>query len=159
MKTKILIIVLSSIAIFATGCQKNNLMDVASSTGTERRLDTVKEEVKEAGSSVNDYAYSQKDEYLSKMKMEIKKLKQALANLERQARRTNVRAKAGAAKNFQTIKNNVRKLDKQIDIMQSITEAKWDEVKSKFDQSIDEAKDAIEKSRIWLSIKITRIDY
>jgi hypothetical protein len=149
MKKQMYLITLLVSAFFITGYQKINAQQ-----STEQNKATATEKVKEAGVAVRDYTYSQKEEFITKTKTELNDLKKELADLEIKAKQTTGTAKAEAAKKIQDVKVSINKLNGQLETIKAATESQWNELKNKFNKSMDSAKASIAKSRKWLSEKI-----
>ncbi|MGZ3809083.1 MAG: sll1863 family stress response protein [Bacteriovorax sp.] len=121
---------------------------------TSQKKEEAKEKIKEAKQAVSDYTYAQKEEFVSKMKLELDGLKKDLADLETKAKKASSTAKVEADNKIQKVKLDVKKLNDQIETVKGSSESEWEKIKNRFNDSMSEAKDAVAKSRKWLSEKI-----
>jgi hypothetical protein len=121
---------------------------------TKKKKEVAKEKVSEAKEAVTDYAYTQKDEFVSKMKLELAGFKNDLAELDQKVKETTGTMKTEAENKILKIKLDVKKLNKRIENVKNSSESEWDGMKNKFKDSMSDAKESIAKSRQWLSEKI-----
>jgi peptidoglycan hydrolase CwlO-like protein len=102
----------------------------------------------------SDYTYSQKEEYLAKIRSDLNNIKMDLDDLEKSVKRASGHAKKEANDKIRTTKVRVSKLNEEVAELKASSEKEWKEVKKKYIESVSRAKDAIESSRKWLSTKI-----
>ena len=132
------------------GCSGTSKEEASS----DKPLKAINERVEDLNQNVSDYSYAQKEKFVKKMENELARLKKDIIALEEKAKKAGGSAKMEAKTRIQEIKNGTKELEKKINMMKDATEDKWDDIKVKFNESMDGVKDAIEKSRTWISEKI-----
>jgi len=150
-KKNIWAVTLVLMVLFMFGHQTSS---AKSDTNPGQKLDTAKEKTTQAGQAVSDYAYAKKEEYIKIMKTKLNELEKEINDLDKQAKRAKSKAKTVAKKKIKALKKDFRKLGKKMDALESSTENKWDDVKAKYNQSVDEMISSIRTGREWLSKKI-----
>ena len=132
------------------GCSGTSKEEASS----DERLEALKEKVDDLNQDVSDYSYAQKEEFVNKMEKELARLKKDIIALEEKAKETDGSAKTEAQTRIQEIKDGTKELEKKVSMLKDATEDKWEDIKVKFNESMDDVKEAIEKSRTWISEKI-----
>ena len=132
------------------GCSGTSKEEASS----DKPLKAINERVEDLNQNVSDYSYAQKEKFVKKMENELARLKKDIIALEEKAKKAGGSAKMEAKTRIQEIKNGTKELEKKINMMKDATEDMWDDIKVKFNESMDGVKDAIEKSRTWISEKI-----
>ena len=145
MRNGLLVLLLTSSFVVGPNCYAQQ---------PEQKKVIAKEKVKEAGHAVSDYAYSEKEVFVEKTKNELIRFKKDLADMENKAKKASGNAKIEAQKKIEDAKSGIKKLTVQIETIKNATESQWNELKNKLNDSVDEVKDALAKSRKWLSEKI-----
>ena len=160
MKTNILAVTFLAATIFAIGCKPaadkspNDKPVTEGMATTEKRLEKVAKETKEAAKEINEYAYAQRVEFAEKMKIQLNDIKKELDLLAPKLETANEAVKAEGKAKLQTLRDQVTALEKQLDGIKDASESTWDEVKAGFRKSYDEVKDSAQQARQWLSDKI-----
>lgn len=108
----------------------------------------------EAAVTDGDYTYFQRDEFLKYSKREIAKMKNELANLEIKAKQKTGLAQEEAQKKLDELKLSVEQLNEKVKKVKGARKSEWDELQTSFNNSMDNVKYSIRKSRQWLSEKI-----
>ena len=99
-------------------------------------------------------SYLHKDDYLKQTNAELKKLKKEIARLEKKSEQANNEAKEEARERVQAVKERFGKLGEKIEELKRASESTWEDVKRGYNKSVNEFKNAIDKSRTWMSEKI-----
>lgn len=151
--TRKLTITFFSVVAFAVGCKP-----AAEKTPPPVHVQTVedkaKKETKEAGQAIKDYAYTQRAEFVEKMRNESVEINQELDRLSAKIESANEATKAEAKLKLQALREKAAQLNKQLDEAKSATESTWDSIKAASKKSYEELKDSFQQSRQWLSEKI-----
>ena len=150
MKNKITFRIAILMIVLLGGCSGTSKEEASS----DKPLKAINERVEDLNQNVSDYSYAQKEKFVKKMENELARLKKDIIALEEKAKKAGGSAKMEAKTRIQEIKNGTKELEKKINMMKDATEDKWDDIKVKFNESMDGVKDAIEKSRTWISEKI-----
>ena len=98
------------------------------------------------------YNYSQKSEFVKLARYELEKIKKELLIIEARAKHSDEHSKAQVKNQIQTANANLHDLHVQVDIAIDVAEAKWDEVKIKYNKSMNSLKNTIEESRKQLKL-------
>lgn len=140
-----------AIAAFAVGCKP---APEDSPKTTAEQLDKVKQDTKEAAQDMKDYAYAQKAEFTTKMQAQLADINRDLDQLAAKIEKANDAAKAEAKPKLQALRDQVAKLNKQLDEAKNATESTWGDVKAGFKKGYAELKDGFQSARQWVSDKI-----
>jgi molecular chaperone GrpE (heat shock protein) len=156
MRHTILMITLLLVAALAVGCTPT---DEKSAVGpgeskTAAQFDKAKTETKEAAQAMQDYTYTQKAEFVAKMKKELAEIQEELDRLSAKVDRSSGVVKAEAETQLEAVREKWAQAKQQLDRAGSATESTWDSVKGGFETIYGELKDSFEKTRQWLSDKI-----
>jgi len=153
MKTKRIIITFFSVAAFAVGCKPTDSQPPANNPPSPQ-LDQVKKETKEALQVTKAYAYAQKAEFVEAMKVELAALDKEIEALADKIENSSDTTKEEAKAKLQAIRAKTAELNKELDGVKDASESTWEDVKAGFKKGYDEAKDAFNQARQWLSDKI-----
>lgn len=129
------------------------LLTCASSFAEQKRA-KAKGKIEEAAVADGDYTYFQRDEFLKYSKREIAKMKNELASLEIKAKQKTGLAQEEAQKKLDELKLSVDQLNEKVKKVKGARKSEWDELQTSFNNSMDNVKYSIRKSRQWLSEKI-----
>ena len=132
------------------GCSGTSKEEASS----DKPLKAINERVEDLNQNVSDYSYAQKEKFVKKMENELARLKKDIIALEEKAKKAGGSAKMEAKTRIQEIKDGTKELEKKVSMLKDATEDKWEDIKVKFNESMDDVKEAIEKSRTWISEKI-----
>jgi chromosome segregation ATPase len=146
MTNKTWVITFLSIAVFAVGCKKEQ--------STSQQMDKVQTETKQAAQDMKDYTFAQKAEFVSTMQGQLDALNKDLDQLSAKIDSSSDAVKAEAKPKLQTLRDQVAKLNTQLDDAKNATESTWDAVKSGFNKSYEATKDGFNQARQWVSDKI-----
>jgi len=153
MKSKRILITAFSVAAFAVGCKPTDSQPPTSNPPAPQ-LDQVKKETKEAVQATKAYAYAQKAEFVEKMKVELAALDKEIDTLAAKVENSSAATKEEAKARLKAIRARTAELNKELDGVKDATESTWEDVKAGFKKGYDEAKDAFNQARKWLSEKI-----
>jgi chromosome segregation ATPase len=146
MKNKTLIITFLSIAAFGVGCNKEQT--------TSQQLDKVQTETTAAAQDMKDFTFAQKAEFVKAMQVQLDALNKDLDQLSAKIDKSSDAVKAEAKPKLQALRDQVAKLNTQLDDAKNATESTWDSVKSGFQKAYDATKDGFNQARQWVSDKI-----
>lgn len=121
---------------------------------TERQLDQVQQDTKEAAQEMKNYVYADKTEFVANMEVELAQINRDLDQLAAEIERANDAAKAEATPRLQALREQVAKLNTHLDEAKNATESSWDDVKAGFNQGYRDLKDGLNQARQWVSRKI-----
>jgi hypothetical protein len=110
--------------------------------------------VNQSGKGVDvDVSYSNRQDFISKMKEEGKNLEAEMERLQVKATNAADNASAEAKTKLEALKEKSKNLDVQIDKAQNASESTWDDVKASSRKAMDEAKSSFQDAKDWLSDK------
>lgn len=113
-----------------------------------------KTETKETTQTIGNYAYTQKAEFIGKMKKGMARIQKELGRLSAKVERSNGEAKADAKTRLAAVREKWAQANKQLDKASNATEATWDNAQRDFKKSYGDLNDSFKKARQWLSEKI-----
>ena len=148
MKTTHITLGLLTAALFIVGCDKP-----ADQTNAQQ-MDKVAQDTKVAAQDMKDYTYAEKTEFIAKMRTESAEIHADLDRLTARIDKASDKAKADAQPKLQVLRDQVAKLDAQIDVAKDATESTWNDVKSGFKKGYNDVKDGFQQARQWVSDKI-----
>ena len=137
-----------AITAFAVGCKPTEQQS------TNEQLGKVKTETKVAAQQMKDYAYAQKADFVVAMRGQLDALNRDLDSLAAKIEASSDAAKAEARPKLQTLRDQVAKLNTQLEKATDATESTWGEVKTGFQKGLDELKDGFQQARQWVSDKV-----
>jgi len=155
--TQLAIACLATLATLAltVGCKPSSQPPATETRqATDRQFDQVKQETKEAAQAMNDYAYTQKAEFVANMQVQLTEINRELDQLAARIEKSSAAAKAEAAPKLQALRDQVAKLNTHLDEAKGATESTWDDVKAGFNQGFSDLKDGFNQVRQWVSEKI-----
>lgn len=143
------------LAALAVGCKPSSEPPATEGRqATARQLDQAKQETQAASQAMNDYAYTQKAEFVATMQTQLAEINRDLDQLAAKIEKADDAAKAEATPRLQALRAQVAKLNTHLDDAKNATESTWDEVKAGFKQGYSELKDGFNQARQWVSEKI-----
>jgi chromosome segregation ATPase len=152
---KHLAITFLAVTSFAIGCKPAAERPAGVSPGaTAEQFDKVKKETKEASHEMKEYTYAEKSEFVSKMQGQLDEIKGFLDQLAAKVEKSSEAAKAEAKPKLEALREQVAKLNKQLDGTKSATESTWGDVKAGFEKGYGELKEEFQQARQWVSDKI-----
>jgi archaellum component FlaC len=151
MRNTLLAITCFAIAAVAMGCKPSAEQD---RKATAEQFDKVKKETQEAAQDMKDYAFAQKAAFVEKMQGQIAEINKHLDQLAAKIEKASDAAKAEAKPKLQALRDQVAKLNQQLDIVRNATESTWGDVKAGFSKGYGELKDGFQAARQWVSDKI-----
>ena len=118
------------------------------------QLEKAKTETKEAVQASQDYAYTQKTEFVDQMKKDLAEIQKQMDLLSAKVDKSSGAVKADAKTRLDAVRVKWTQAKKQLDQAQSATESTWNDVKDGVKKSYVDVKDSLDKTRQWLSDKI-----
>ena len=146
MKNQALFLMLVSATVLATGCDKKR-------TASEQ-LDRVQAKTADVAQDMRDYTYSQKDEFLAKMRTQLADLNRELDELAAKVEKSTATVKADAQPRIDALRDQTARLNRQLDDASNATESSWDKFKADVRRTHDASKEDFKQARQWLSEKI-----
>lgn len=125
-----------------------------SKTTAAARLETARVETQEAKRAVQDYALTQKAEFVAEMKKSLAETQAELDRVSRTVENIEAAKKEEAQKALDAAREKWDRAKKELDTAENATEANWDEVKRGVRRSYAEFKDSVADTRLWMSEKI-----
>ena len=155
MKSNALLVMLLSGAALAGGCKPTTETSrVENRDATTAQMDKLKKETKEAVQDINDYAYTQKSEFVDKMQSQLAEINRDLDQISAKIEKASDADKARVTPKLQALREQAAKLNKQLDRAKTATESTWSEVKTGFKKGYGELKEGFQQARQWVSEKI-----
>jgi hypothetical protein len=143
------------VAAVAVGCKPSEEPAASATRGpTAQQFDKVKKETQEATQDMQDYAYAQRTEFVTKMQAQLAALNKDLDELSAKIEKANATAKAEAKPKLQALRDQAAKLNTQLDAAKNATESTWGDIKAGFQKGYGELKDGFQAARQWVSEKI-----
>ena len=134
-------------AVLAVGCNQKKSSAV-------QQLDVVQAKTAEAAREIQDYAYTQKAEFVMYMQRQLADLSRDLEQLAASVERSSDAVKAEAQPKVAALRAQIAVLNEQLEQAQNASESSWDSAKSDFKRSYDASKSGFQQARQWLSEKI-----
>src|SRR5437764_1316811 len=107
MKKKTLMITFFSATAFAVGCHKEE--------SATQQLENVRAKTTTAAQNIQDYSYAQKTEFVEKMRGQLDELNGDLDQLSAKIEKASNASKAEAKPKLQALRNQMAKLNQQLD--------------------------------------------
>jgi len=118
------------------------------------QLGKAKAATKEAAQAMQDYAFTQKAEFVATMNKELVAIQEELDHLTAKVENSGGAAKADAKERLEAAREKWALTKRALDQAESATESSWNDVKKGFRDSYAGLKDSIAMTRRWLSDKI-----
>jgi hypothetical protein len=100
---------------------------------TASKVDSVTEEVREEAREARDYGNAERNEFRSNLDLQLKKLDEQIAGIERDTKRGIDRARDSAIVNVRTARKAV---SRDLDRLSAATESSWEETKRNLNESL-----------------------
>jgi predicted RNase H-like nuclease (RuvC/YqgF family) len=153
MKTQYLWTFAIALLSISSGCkQSNDTLNVNSAN--DPQAERVKADLKETAQATQDYAYTQKEQFIAKMNTEITRLKAQSSELESKLESCTGSTKEELRSRLETLRHKVTGLNDQLSKAKNSNEGTWNDVKSTLQKGTDEAKESFNQARQWLSDKL-----
>ncbi len=177
MKIKPLLTATLAVATLATGCKQSNpateneINNDTNSLSVTQQLQNVKDvatnvwqktkdtttnawaDLKDSLQSTKDYSYDQKDAFVASASADLAALDQKIKNFSDKADAASDSAKADAQAKLQDLRDKRAVLDKKLDDLKNSAEANWNDAKTGFENSYEDAKNSLKQAWQWLSDK------
>jgi chromosome segregation ATPase len=140
-----------AVTAFVMGCKPSAEQD---RKATAEQFDKVKKEAKEAAQDMKDYTFAQKDAFVTKMQGQMAVINRDLDQLMARVEKSSDAAKAEAKPKLQALRDQVVKLNQQLDEAKNATESTWGDVKAGVKKGYNELSDGFQAARQWVSDKI-----
>jgi chromosome segregation ATPase len=130
------------------------------STATQRAeasakaLDKVKTETRETGKAIEDYAHAQRVEFASRMKVELDASKRELDLIATKLKTASASVQAKAEPKVKELRDQIAKLEAQLETVKNSPESTWSSVKSGFSSAWESTQSGLNEARQWVSDQI-----
>jgi chromosome segregation ATPase len=148
MNKTLLAITMGAIVASAVGCKPSG------DQSPSQQLDNIKAETKADAQEMKDYAYAQKDEFVTTMQARLDALNKDIDALSAKIDNSSDAVKADAKPKIQALRHDADVLNKQLDQARNATASTWDSVKAGFQTAFNSMKDDFQQARQWASDKI-----
>ena len=141
----------------AAGCKSTVEKSTAATKQDELaalQLGKAKAATKEAAQAMEDYAFTQKAEFVAAMNKELVAIQEELDHLTAKVESSGGAVKADAKAKLEAAREKWALTKRALDQAESATESSWKDVKGGFRESYAGLKDSIAMTRQWLSDKI-----
>ncbi len=142
--TPLFIVLLTSLAL--VGCEKEK--------STSQQIDQLKVETKQAARDINDYTFSQRAEFTTRMQAQLAAINADLNQLDAKIEKAGGTAKMESQEKLRVLREKTSQLGKQLDNAKDATESTWDSVKAGSKKGLTELQDGFTQARQWVSDKI-----
>lgn len=105
--------------------------------------------------SYYSYNYSQRDQYVDRMRQDLDQLKSDLNSLENKVSQSSSTNKDEAKLKLQDMQNQIASIRQKLDASKDTTESGWSDFKEGMRKGYDSTKESLTHFRQWLSDKIT----
>jgi hypothetical protein len=144
-------------AALAASCQSTAAKSATETKQQETaalQLGKAKAATAEAAQAMEDYAYTQKTEFVAKMNKGLVATQEELDRLAGKVESSTGAAKADAKAKLQAVRDKWSQTKQQLNQVENATESTWNDVKKSFKDSYAVLKASIDDTRQWLSDKI-----
>jgi cytochrome c556 len=146
MNHKTLLFALLAVAAFSLGCNKEET--------PSQQVDKVSAETKKAAEEMKHYSYSQKDEFVKEMQVQLASLNQDLDKLSAKVESSSDAVKTEAKPKLQALRDQAATLNTQLEAVKSSTESTWKDVEAGTKKAYDKVADSFQQARQWVGEKI-----
>jgi chromosome segregation ATPase len=146
MKNKILTVTFLCAVALVAGCDREKT--------AAQQIDKIQTETKAASQDMKDYTFAQKDEFVKQMQSQLTVVNEDLDKLSVKIESSSNTVKAEARPKLQALRDDVSKLNQQLDKAKNSTESTWDSVKEGTKKAYESVKESFQQSRQWVSDKI-----
>lgn len=155
MKTTYTLCIVLLLAVLGAGCKptENDPYSPATNTAAPAAPET-RTNAGASESSLTNYTYAQKDQFVEQMRGEIADLKKEADQLGERIERSSGGAKEEAKVRLGELRGKVAELEKKLEGAESASADTWEEMKAGFNRSYEEMKKMFNEGRQWLSEKI-----
>src|ERR1051326_1921972 len=121
MKHQNLLITLLAVSALAVGCQQSEKSATENRETTEKQIDKVQAETKEAAQDMKKYSYAQKGEFVEKMRSQLSGLNRDLDELGVRIEKSSDAVKAEAKPKLQGLRDQTAQLNQKLDEVKNAT--------------------------------------
>jgi small-conductance mechanosensitive channel len=144
-------------AAFVSSCQSTAAKSTAETKQQETaalQLGKAKAATAEAARAMEDYAYTQKTEFVTEMNKGLVATQEELDRIAGKVENSTSAAKADAKAKLQVARDKWTQTKQQLNQVQNATESTWNDMKKSFKDSYTVLKSSVDETRQWLSDKI-----
>ena len=139
---------------FTVGCKPAAEQSPSETQSATAQFDKVKNQTNVATHGVEDSAHPEKAEFVAKMRSQLDEIKGSLDQLSAKVEKASDAAKAEAKPKLEALREQMARLNKQLEGTKSATESTWGDAKAGFEKGYSELKDGFQQARQWVSDKI-----
>ncbi|OGR00094.1 MAG: hypothetical protein A2284_03060 [Deltaproteobacteria bacterium RIFOXYA12_FULL_61_11] len=146
------LLIATGFALSCTTTKEQAEKNAAASTAVQ--LKTAKTETVEAFKATQDYTFSQRADFVARMKTELAETQDKLHQITLKIEASNAATKADAKEKLEVVRRNYSRAKQELEQAESASETTWENIKSGIKKSHSELKESFEHMRQWLSDKI-----
>lgn len=139
-------------AVLLAGCAKESA--VLTNDSTAQQLDKAQAATKDAVQEMQDFTYGQKTEFVATMKTKMTALERSLDELSAKIEKSGDAVQSEARPKLAALREQVARLNKQMEALQNATPTTWDNVKAEAQKTYASLEDGFNQARQWVSEKI-----
>ncbi len=121
---------------------------------SKNALNSVKADTKETAKAIKEYAHAQRVEFANLMKADINASKQELDQIAIKLKTASTSVKAKTEPRIKELREQITKLEAQLEAVKDSDESNWTSVKSGFSNAYDATKKGLNEARQWVSDQI-----
>ncbi|MBN2234499.1 MAG: hypothetical protein JW706_05070 [Opitutales bacterium] len=121
---------------------------------SDKALKSIKAETEETAKAIKDYAHAQRVEFANLMKADINASKQELDQIAIKLKTASATVKAKTEPRIKELREQIAKLEAQLETVKNSDESNWTSVKSGFSNAYDATKKGLNEARQWVSDQI-----
>jgi chromosome segregation ATPase len=125
-----------------------------SAEASTKALAKVKTETAETAKAIDDYAHAQRVEFASRMKVELDASKRELELIATKLKTASAPIQAKAEPKVKELRDQIAKLDAQLETVKNSSESTWSSVKNGFSSAWESTQSGLNEARQWVSDKI-----
>ncbi|MDP2359675.1 MAG: hypothetical protein Q8O14_02825 [bacterium] len=157
MKTYKYVLACCLVLIVAMGCAKQDEKQAALERETAiaaAKVEQAEADLQAARQAELEYTYTQKAEFVTRMKAELAEMQAEMDRLNGKVDRTTGATRAEARKQLAAVRAQWTEAKRQLDLAESADESSWDKVRAGFKSAYLDLKKSYDNTRQWLSDKI-----
>ena len=155
LKISPVVVLFAAFGVAVVGCKPS---DDGSAENAPKPIDEqlveAKDAVEEAGSELEELAYSQRQEFIKSMNMQLAELTKDLGDISDQIEKSSSAVKVEAAPKLASLKGKIDVMEKQLEALEDAEASTWEMAKEKTGQAYADLKDGFNDMRQWLGDKI-----
>jgi chromosome segregation ATPase len=143
-----------AVALFSSCSPSPRTTSSQSADASTKALNKVKAETKETAKAIDEYAHAQRMEFAAKMKVELDASKRELDQIANKLKNASAPTQAKSEPKVKELRDQIAKLEAQLDTVRNSSESNWASVKSGFSSAYESTKTGLNDARQWVSDQI-----